>query len=95
MNIQWIENARAAFVRIYGPKRGPAVCNAVMPGVMGDFRKTVLAAEERRAVREEYRVDDMRADVVMTGCRRAGACVVTRIEVCGEAIDLGAKELVL
>lgn len=95
MNVQWIENARAEFVRIYGPKRGPAVCGAVMPGVTGDFRRTVLAAEEGRVLRERYRIDDMRADVVMTGHRRGDVCVVTGIEIGGVPVGLGAEELVL
>ena len=100
MDIQWIALAQAAFARVYGARRAPKVCAAVMPGVMGDFRKTVLAAPEGMTVREEYRTDDRRTEIRLAGRRetRAGraACVVTHMEIGGVAIALGAAgELVL
>lgn len=99
MDIGWIENVRGQFVRIYGEKRGIAVCNVVVPAVMGDFRKTVLAAETGRPVTEQYRTDDRRTDVTVTGHKQtlAGAdvCVIDRIEVGGTPISLGEHGLVL
>jgi len=93
MNVKWIENARAAFVRVYGEKRGAAVCAAVIPGVMGDFRKMLLRAENGASVRELYRTDDLRTDIALEGRRDGDALYITRLTVGGEAIDLGGDEL--
>lgn len=99
MNVRWIENVRARFVGVYGEKRGEAVCNVVVPAVMGDFRKTVLAAEPGALVTEQYRTDDRKTDVVLSGRheRRGGrdVCVIARLEVGGVPVSLGADELVL
>ena len=99
VNTKWIENARARFIAVYGEKRGAAVCNVVVPAVMGDFRKTVLAAERGTTVTEQYRTDDKKTGVTVTGYaeKREGrpVCVITRIEIGGTPIDLGAAELVL
>lgn len=93
MDIRWIENARAAFVRIYGEKRGAAVCNAVIPGVLGDFRKMLAKAAEGAAVTETYRIDDLRADVFLAGYRAGDALYLTRLLVGGETVDLGGEDL--
>lgn len=93
MDIRWIENTRAAFVRIYGEKRGAAVCNAVIPGVLGDFRKMLLKAADGETVTETYRIDDLRADVFLAGHRAGGALYLTRLVVGGESVDLGGEAL--
>ena len=99
MNTMWIESARARFTQVYGQKRGTAVCNVVMPAVMGDFRKTVLKAEPGAAVTEQYRTDDRKTDVTLTGHKelRDGreVCVVERIGIGGEPVRLGEDALVL
>ena len=99
MNTLWIENARAQFVRVYGQKRGLAVCNVVMPAVMGDFRKTVLNAEPGAAVTEQYRTDDRKTDVRLTGHKelRNGreACVVEKIEIGDIPVCMGEEYLIL
>lgn len=95
MDTRWIENVRAQFVRVYGEKKGVAVCNVVIPAVMGDFRKTVLAAQTGRTVSEQYRTDDSKTDVTVTGCHRGGLCVIERIEIGGIPVDLGEKGLIL
>lgn len=99
MNTKWIENARARFITVYGEKRGASVCDVVVPAVMGDFRKTVLAAERSRTVTEQYRTDDSKTDVTVTGHKEVRndreVCVITRMEIGGRPLDLGAAELVL
>ena len=95
MNLIWIENARREFIRVYGEKRGPAVCAAVVPGVMGDFRRMLERAAEGEAIREEYRTDDGKTTVRLAGCRRGNALIVTGLTVGGRAVDLGAAELTL
>lgn len=99
MDIRWIENVRAQFIRVYGKARGEKVCNVVIPAVMGDFRKTVLASEPGVPVTEQYRTDDRKTDVTVTGRRltRAGreVCAIERIEVGGKPVPLGTDALIL
>ena len=99
VNTKWIENVRARFVAVYGEKRGAAVCNVVIPAVMGDFRKTALAAEPGRTVTEQYRTDDKKTDVTVMGRREnrhgTDVCVVERIEIGGLPLDLGGGEIVM
>jgi len=99
MNTQWIGNVQARFKQVYGETRGAAVCGVVIPAVMGDFRKTVLKAAPGQTVTEQYRTDDRKTDVTVTGRRetRDGreVCVVEKLAVGGVSIDLGAEALVL
>ena len=98
-DVRWIENVRAQFVRVYGEKRGAAVCGVVIPAVMGDFRRMLLAAEPGKTISEQYRTDDRKTDVTVTGHReeRGGqpVCVIERIGIGGTPVDLGADTLVL
>ena len=99
MNTQWIENIRACFERVYGKERGAKVCGVVVPAVMGDFRKTLLRAAPGQTVTEQYRTDDRKTDVTLTGRRDTSgggeAYVIERIEVGGVPVDLGAEALIL
>lgn len=99
MDIRWIENVRAQFVRVYGEKRGAAVCNVVIPSVMGDFRKMLMASEPGKTVSEQYRTDDRKTDISVTGHKEIrggrGVCVIERFEVGGIPISLGSDTLVL
>ena len=95
MNLVWIENVRRAFGALYGEKRGPAVCGAVIPGIMADFRKELQNAPEGSPVTETYRLDDRRGDVIAAGYRRGAALYLTGLSVGGVPVDLGASELPL
>ena len=99
MNVQWIENVRGRFIGVYGEKRGAEVCNVVVPAVMGDFRRTVLAAEPGAPVTEQYRTDDRKTDVTVSGAHEVrggrGVCVVRSVAVGGVPVPLGAEELIL
>lgn len=95
MNLQWIEEVRRAFGTLYGEKKGTEVCNAVIPGIIGDFRKTVLASADGGEVQEEYITEDRRAVIHMTGHARDSACVITHLTVNGHEVSLGGKELAL
>ena len=95
MDLRWIENVRRQFVRVYGEKKGFSVCNVVIPAVMGDFRKTVLAAASGEAITETYRTDDRKTDVTVTGYKQEGACIVQKIEIGGVSVDLGNSPLIL
>ena len=90
MNPAWIQKARAAFVALYGDKRGRAVCDAVIPGVLGDFRSMLDRAEPGAAVREDYRLDDRKGDICLEGRRTAEGRFLTKLAVAGIPVDLGA-----
>lgn len=93
MNLTWIENARREFIRVYGAKRGPAVCDAVIPGVLGDFRRMLSRAAEGELIREDYRTDDLRADIHLEGRREGDLLLVTVLTVGGQAVPLGAPSV--
>ena len=95
MDLLWIGNVRTAFVRVYGENKGISVCNVVIPAVMGDFRRTVLAAAPGEAVTETYRTDDRKTDVTITGYKQADVCVIQKIEIGGNPVDLGSGPLIL
>ena len=91
MNLKWIQNARRAFINLYGEKKGEAVCGAVLPGVLGDFRKVLQSAPEGKTVSETYRLDDKRGDVVIEGRREGDALHLTALTVCGSSVALGGE----
>lgn len=57
----------AAFEKVYGPKVGRQKCFTVLPGVLADFQKMTAAAAPGHRVREEYRLDDGRGILILTG----------------------------
>ena len=90
VNPALIQRARAAFAAVYGEKKGLAVCDAVIPGVLGDFRGMLDRAEPGEPVREEYRLDDKKGAVCLEGCRTAAGRFLTKLTVAGLPVDLGA-----
>ena len=88
VNLTWIQAARAAFAAVYGEKKGLAVCNAVIPGVMGDFRKMLERAAPGETVRETYRLDDKKGDIALTGRREEAGLLLTSLTVAGLPVDL-------
>lgn len=90
MNIAWIRNVQAEFIRLYGPRRGPKICGAVIPGVMADFRKVLAGAEPGVPIGETYRADDRRTVVRLEGRRLpGGGAELTRLTVNDIPVDLG------
>ena len=99
MELQWIMSVRSLFAQIYGQEKGGKVCDVVIPAVMGDFRRTVLAAPAGSTVTEQYCTDDRRTGIVITGrheCRgQQDAAVITEIRVGGKKADLGSGPLIV
>ena len=89
VNPAWIQTVRAAFAAVYGEAKGRAVCDAVIPGVLGDFRGMLDRAEPGAAVREAYRLDDNRGDLRLEGRRTADGRLLTKLTVAGVPVDLG------
>lgn len=90
VNLTWIQSARAAFAAVYGEAKGRAVCDAVIPGVLGDFRGMLDRAAPGAAVRETYRLDDKKGDVRLEGRRTTEGRLLTTLTVAGVPVDLGA-----
>ena len=57
----------AAFASVYGSAEGNRVCMTVLPGVLKDFQHLLTAAAPGAPVREEYRLEDKRATLVLEG----------------------------
>lgn len=91
MNLLWIQNARRAFAALYGKKKSEAVCAAVLPGVLGDFRRVLQSAPEGKSVSETYRLDDKKGDIVIEGRREGDALYLTALTVCGGSVDPGGE----
>lgn len=90
MSLAWIGNVRAAFAAVYGEEKGRAVCDAVIPGVLGDFRGMLDRAEPGAVVRETYRLDDRKGEICLEGRRTADGRRLTRLTVAGVPVGLGA-----
>ena len=89
MELQWILGARDAFAAVYGKEKGSSVCNAVMPGILADFRRTARKRAEGERLREEYLTDDKRrVAVTVTGERRGAHSLITCIEINGKPVPL-------
>lgn len=55
---------------IYGPVQAGKIFRTVMPGIFADFSGMLRTSAAGVQVREEYRVDDGSAVIVMSGERR-------------------------
>ena len=62
-----IENFR----RWYGPEKGLKVYMTVMPGILADFEK-MLSARPGERLLEEYRLEDRRGTVIVSGRKEPG-----------------------
>lgn len=91
LNLIWIENARKAFQAVYGQEKGLAVCGAVIPGVMRDFRGMLEKSPAGALVTEDYRTDDGKTDIHIEGRREGDGLVITALSVGGSAVDLGGE----
>lgn len=96
MDLQWIVSVRELFTQVYGPEKGRKVCDVVVPAVVADFRKTVLAAPAGRTITEQYRTDDRRTGLTVTGrLGEDGRVRITSIEVGGTQADLGKEPVII
>ncbi len=93
MDTGWIQNAQAAFIRLYGEKKGRNVCAAVLPGVMSDFRRMLAEAAPDAVVRETYRLDDGRAELALEGRRTPDDPVLTKLLIGGVPVAFANGEL--
>ncbi len=55
---------------LYGTGKGTEVCMTVLPSVLADFQKMLKASPCGTPVTEEYRLEDGKGSLLLTGCRR-------------------------
>ncbi len=68
--------------RIYGADKGFRIYAVVMPGILKDFRRMLEAAAPGETVREEYRLEDGKAAIFLTGRRNTSGEAEIEAEVC-------------
>ena len=68
--------------KIYGIEEGIRMAGTVVPGILNDFRKMLSASAPGRTVREEYRLEDGRARVFLSGeKKKKGKCEILLADV--------------
>ena len=74
----------AELSKIYGLQEGLRMAGTVIPGIMNDFNQMLERSQCGETVREEYRLEDGRARVFVTGRRTDGNSICyERIQVTG------------
>ena len=56
---------------LYGDEQGMKVYVTIMPGILADFKKMLSSAAPGEEISEEYRLEDGKGTVVVTGMRNA------------------------
>ena len=56
---------------LYGEGEGMKVFTTIMPGILSDFQKMLSSSSVGEIVTEEYRLEDGKGTIVMTGNRDA------------------------
>ena len=57
--------------KIYGTGNGTRICMTILPGILADFQKMLAASAPGSPVREEYRLEDGKGILFLTGIRKA------------------------
>lgn len=55
--------------KAYGEAEGFRIYTTILPGILGDFRKMLTLAKLNTEVSEEYKIDDGKRSVKLTGKR--------------------------
>lgn len=58
---------RAEFIRFYGPEDGFAKSVRIIPNILNDFAREARLNGRIRKTSETYRLDDGRAEIVLSG----------------------------
>lgn len=72
----------AGLSKIYGIQEALRMAGTVIPGIMNDFNQMLSDSQRRKAVQEEYRLEDGRACVFISGRKLDGNTIsYDRVEV--------------
>ena len=66
---------------IYGQGRGMEVYTNIMPGILADFEKMVKNTKAGEKITEQYRTEDKRAVLTVTGSKTGNGTLDMSIEV--------------
>ena len=66
---------------IYGKGRGMEVYTNIMPGILADFEKMVKNTKAGEKITEQYRTEDKRAVLTVTGSKTGNGTLDMSIEV--------------
>ena len=55
---------------LYGAGNGTKVCMTILPGILADFQKMLAASAPGTKLQEEYRLDDGKGTLLLTGIRK-------------------------
>ena len=66
---------------IYGKGRGMEVYTNIMPGILADFEKRVKNTKAGEKITEQYRTEDKRAVLTVTGSKTGNGTLDMSIEV--------------
>jgi hypothetical protein len=89
---EWIHRLQMELIRIYGPLQAGNAGGRVVQGILGDFQRMLEMTPTGQTCREEYRMEDGRAVVILTGTRTEGVeylGMVTEAEINGRKILSG------
>ena len=54
---------------LYGAGNGTKVCMTILPGILADFQKMLAASAPGTKLQEEYRLDDGKGTLLLSGSR--------------------------
>ena len=66
---------------IYGKGRGMEVYTKIMPGILADFEKMIKTSKTGQKITEQYRTEDKRAVLTVTGSKTGNGTLDMSIEV--------------
>lgn len=55
---------------LYGTGNGTKICMTILPGILTDFQKLLAASVPGIKLQEEYRLDDGKGTLLLTGIRK-------------------------
>lgn len=65
------QQLRLGLLKAYGLEEGLRTAEAVVPGILRDFRNMLLAGDAGAEVTETYRTEDLRSEIVLKGHRES------------------------
>lgn len=89
---EWIGRLQMELIRIYGPLQAAGAGGRAVQGILGDFQRMLERTPVGQSCREEYRMEDGKAVVILSGIRTEGVeylGMVTEAEINGQKILSG------
>ena len=88
----WFAAVAAQLSAVYGPAEAIVRQATVLPGILEDFRKMLLASDGGRTVTETYHCEDGRLTVVLEGRRQkvpsGDRLTITRTVINGRTVTI-------